>query len=250
MASAESQDISQDSFLGGSLQVLQPKVGYRAGMDAVLLGASTPAVAGQSVLDVGCGVGTAGLCLATRVDDVSVTGLELQPRLRALATRNADNNHLSDRVRFVCGDVRDKGQVLPGRCFDHVISNPPYIAEASGRVSPSRHTDLSKRESEVTLAEWIDAMLYWVKERGYITIIHRADRLHEIIEALSPRIGALRICPVWPKPGRDANRVLVQGRREARAGLTLTPGITVRDNLDSVTPEMERIQRYGHDLVF
>mgnify|MGYP001256401602 CR=1 FL=1 len=169
---------------------------------------------------------------------------------KKLATQNAANNGLDERVTFVRGDVSRKGGVLPARSFDHVISNPPYIAETSGRRSGSQHADLSKRESEVTLAEWIEAMLYWVKERGHITIIHRADRLHEIIEALTPRIGGLRVCPVWPKPGREANRVVVQGRREAKAGLSLLPGITVRDQDDRVTPEMERIQRYGHGLDF
>ncbi|MAW52552.1 MAG: methyltransferase [Geminicoccus sp.] len=250
MRTPDTLAISEDSFLGGALHVLQPRTGYRAGMDAVLLGASVSATTGQRVLDVGCGVGTASLCLARRIGDVSVTGLELQPALHELATQNAVNNGLDQRVTFVRGDVSRKGGVLPARSFDHVISNPPYIAETSGRRSGSQHADLSKRESEVTLAEWIEAMLYWVKERGHITIIHRADRLHEIIEALTPRIGGLRVCPVWPKPGREANRVVVQGRREAKAGLSLLPGITVRDQDDRVTPEMERIQRYGHGLDF
>jgi tRNA1(Val) A37 N6-methylase TrmN6 len=243
-------EITEDSFLGGALTVLQPKAGYRAGMDAVLLGAAIPAVAGQTILDVGCGVGTAGLCLARRVSDIRVCGLEVQPAIHALAETNACRNGLSDRVEFVRGDVRAKGGVLAARSFDHVISNPPYIPEDKGRVSGLAHADKSKRESEVDLAEWIDAMLYWVRERGYITVIHRADRLHEILGLLSPRIGAIRVCPVWPKRGRDANRVVVQGRREAKAGITLSPGIVVRLEDDTVSAEMEEIQRHGRGLVF
>ena len=250
MTDPDKLDVTKDSFLGGALEVLQPRAGYRAGMDAVLLGASVQAEAGQSVLDVGCGVGTAGLCLATRVPEAQVTGIELQPDLHRLAVQNAANNGLDARVRFVCGDVLEKGRILPARQFDHVISNPPYIAETSGRISAREHADLSKRETKADLAEWIEAMLYWVKERGFVTIIHRADRLHEIISLLDPRVGALRVCPVWPKQGRPANRVVVQGRREAKAGLTLSPGIAVRDDQDRVTPEMEEIQRLGRGLVF
>ena len=241
-------ETTQDDFLGGALKLYQPKVGYRAGMDAVLLGASIPAVAGQTVLDVGCGVGTAGLCLVRRVPNVKMAGVELQPELQALATLNAEKNGLSSRAHFARGDIRAKGGLLAARSFDHVFSNPPYIAGSKGRSSDSRRADISKRETEADLAEWIDAMLYWVKERGHITIIHRADRLHEIIELLSPRVGALRVCPVWPKRGRNANRVIVQGRREAKAGMTLSPGIVVRHHDDTVTREMEEIQRHGLGL--
>ena len=200
------------------------------------------------VLDVGCGVGTAGLCLVRRVPNVKMAGVELQPELQALATLNAEKNGLSSRAHFARGDIRAKGGLLAARSFDHVFSNPPYIAGSKGRSSDSRRADISKRETEADLAEWIDAMLYWVKERGHITIIHRADRLHEIIELLSPRVGALRVCPVWPKRGRNANRVIVQGRREAKAGMTLSPGIVVRHHDDTVTREMEEIQRHGLGL--
>ena len=116
--------------------MLQPRAGYRAGMDAVLLGASIPAQAGQQVLDVGCGVGTAGLCLASRVPGVQVTGIELQPDLHRLATQNAANNGLDDRVGFVCGDVQKKGRlVLPRAASITSSAIPPYIAETSGRRS-------------------------------------------------------------------------------------------------------------------
>ncbi len=241
-------ETTEDDFLGGALTITQPKVGYRAGMDAVLLGASIPAVAGQRVLDVGCGVGTAGLCLVRRVLNVTMVGVELQSDLQAIATLNAKKNGLSDRASFVQGDIRAKGQLLDARSFDHVFSNPPYIAGSAGRSSVSRHADLSKRESEADLAEWIDAMLYWVTERGYLTIIHRADRLDEIIDHLRPRVGALSVCPIWPKRERNANRVIVQGRRDAKAGLSLLPGIVVRNQDDSVTREMEDIQRHGGGL--
>ena len=116
-----------------------------------------------------------------------------------------------------------------------MICNPPYVAEDSGQTSGTARADLSKRETDADLADWIDAMLYWVRERGHLSLVHRTDRLHDIISLLTPRVGGIRVCPIWPKPGRDANRVLVRGRREARAGMVLGPGITVRDPEDRVT---------------
>ena len=69
------ETLTDDAFLGGQLRLFQPAQGYRAGMDAVLLAAAVPAEAGQRVLDLGCGAGTAGLCLAKRVDAVALTGV-------------------------------------------------------------------------------------------------------------------------------------------------------------------------------
>ena len=131
-----------------------------------------------------------------------------------------------------------------------MICNPPYVAEDSGQTSGTARADISKRETDADLADWIDAMLYWVRERGHLSLVHRTDRLQDIISLLSPRVGGIRVCPIWPKPGREANRVLVRGRREARAGMVLGPGITVRDPDDRVTPEMEAIQRDGQALDF
>lgn len=244
------ETLTDDAFLGGQLRLFQPAQGYRAGMDAVLLAAAVPAEAGQRVLDLGCGVGTAGLCLAKRVDAVALTGVEVQADLCALAAENATRNGLENRTQFINGDLRARGAILPPRGFDHVLSNPPYVAGDSGRIGGTQRADVSRRETGANLADWIDAMLYWVRERGHLSLIHRSDRLHEIISLLTPRVGGIRICPIWPKPGRAANRVLISGQREARAGLTLTPGIVVRDDQDRVTPEMEAIQRDGEALDF
>ena len=149
--------LTEDEFLGGQLRLLQPRHGYRAGMDAVLLAASVPAEAGQAVLDLGSGVGTAGLCLARRVDGLRITGVELQPDLSALATENAARNGLAGRATFIAGDLRARGSILEARSFDHVICNPPYVAEDSGQTSGTARADLSKRETDADLADWIDA---------------------------------------------------------------------------------------------
>jgi len=83
---------SYDQFLGGRLTVAQPKTGYRAGVDPVLLAASVPAGRGESVLELGCGVGVASLCLAARVPGLKITGVEIQPDAAILAAQNAQHN--------------------------------------------------------------------------------------------------------------------------------------------------------------
>ena len=120
---AVNSDLTCDDFLGGKLRVYQPRKGYRAGVDPVLLAASIPAQSGQTVLELGCGVGVASLCLSTRVSGLTVTGVELQKDYADLAAQNATENGASFDV--VNADLRHLPADLRQKRFDHVIMNPP-----------------------------------------------------------------------------------------------------------------------------
>ena len=133
-------------------------------------------------------------------------GLSCSPDLSALATENAARNGLAGRATFIAGDLRARGSILKARSFDHVICNLPYVAEDGGQTSGTARADPSKRETDADLADWIDAMLYWVRERGYLSLVHRTDRLHDIISLLTPRVGEIRVCPIWPAGPRRQPR--------------------------------------------
>ncbi|MDZ4093561.1 MAG: methyltransferase, partial [Paracoccaceae bacterium] len=145
-------DLTDDAFLGGKLRLWQPKKGYRAATDPVLLAACTPAKAGQSVLDMGCGAGTAALCLAVRVPGLVLAGLELQPAYAELARRNAARAAIALDVAE--GNVMAMPKPLK-RGFDHVISNPPYYPPV-GTPSPDPARATALRE-DVALGDWIGA---------------------------------------------------------------------------------------------
>ena len=102
---AESAGVSEDAVLGGSLTLRQPLRGHRVGHDAILLAAATAAGAGEHAVDLGAGVGAAGLALARRVAGLAVTLVEIEPALAALARENAARNGFAERVRAVCLDV-------------------------------------------------------------------------------------------------------------------------------------------------
>ena len=132
-------DLTHDAFLCGKLHLWQPRRGYRAATDPVLLAAACPALPGQSVLDLGCGVGAAALCLAARVPDLRLFGLEVQPDYAALAQRNAAENGIAMQVE--CGDLADMPPALRIG-FDHVIANPPYYPRG-GTHSPIAGRDMA-----------------------------------------------------------------------------------------------------------
>ncbi|RMF39062.1 MAG: methyltransferase domain-containing protein [Alphaproteobacteria bacterium] len=222
---------TRDALLGGRIHVEQPASGFRAGTDAVLLAAATEAVAGQRVLDLGCGVGTAALCLAARVPGLELHGLELQPAYAELARRNAAANDLSLTVHE--GDVAAMPAALRARVFDHVILNPPFFPAGSASPAADPGRDLSRRDGTAGLAVWIDAGLRRLRPGGVLTLIQRIESLPEILACLSPRAGGLCVLPLAARPGRPAARAIVRGRKGARAGFRLLAPFILHDDGDS-----------------
>lgn len=211
-------DVTQDAFLDGAVTVLQPAAGYRAATDPVFLASAVPAKSGQRVLDVGCGVGVASLCLAYRVAGVHVTGLELQSDYAALAERNAAANGLSFDV--ICGDLCNLPPGLREAQFDHVMTNPPFYPEAKATRPDNAAKSVAHVEG-IDLADWITLCLKRLRPKGSFTIIQTADRLQDILCALTGNVGAIRIQPLTPRQGRPAKRVIVQARKNSRAALQL-----------------------------
>ncbi len=210
-----------DDFLGGRLKILQPRTGYRAGIDPVLLAASVPARPGDSVLDLGCGVGVAGLCVARRVAGIALAGLERQPAYAALARENGAANALPFDV--VEGDLADMPRALKDRQFHHVLANPPYFDRAASTAATDPGREAAMGEA-TPLADWVAAAARRTRPRGTVTFIQRADRLPELLAHAARHLGSLECLPLIPRPGRAARLVLLRGRRGGRAAFRLHDG--------------------------
>jgi tRNA1(Val) A37 N6-methylase TrmN6 len=158
-----------DSVLGGRVTLHQPAVGYRAAIDPILLAAACPAEPGERVVDLGCGVGTAALCLARRVANTQCIGVDLQPDLADLANRNAQENGLADRVSFIAGDILDRTLPIYARPADHVIVNPPYLKRGAATPSENPIKALANIEGEADLAAWVAAAAKATRPGGTVT---------------------------------------------------------------------------------
>lgn len=239
---------TEDRLLGGRVRLRQPSSGFRTSIDAVLLAAAVAAVDGETVLDVGSGTGAAALCLATRLQGVQVTGIEADWALVRLASDNAEESGLSARCRFYLGDLLAPPVRLSPASFDHVMANPPFLPEGSGR--PPRHSGRTQAmvEGEVTLSGWLDFCLRMVRQGGTVTVIHRADRLDELLGGLTGRLGALVVLPLWPRSGKPAKRVIVAGRRGSGAPLSLLPGLVLHQSDGRYTPIAESVLRGGEGI--
>jgi tRNA1(Val) A37 N6-methylase TrmN6 len=242
--------VTRDGMLGGRLQVAQPAGGFRAGDDAVFLAAAVPAKAGDTALDVGCGVGAALLCLASRVPGVALTGIELQADLAALAARNAGDNGFGQRVRVVTGDLTTPPVELTAGAFDHVFANPPFFAANAYDPSPTAGRALARGETAAgDLGRWIDFMAAMARQGGSLTLVHRGERLTEIVGALTRHAGGITIFPLLPGAGKPAKRVIVQARKGSAEPLRRLAGLELHGPGGGYTPAAEAVLRGGAALV-
>lgn len=237
---------SCDDFLGGKVQILQPKTGFRAGVDAVFLAAATPAKPGQTVLELGCGVGTALLCLNARVGGLLLNGIEIQSELAGLANENAARNKAD--LNIVQGSVEDMPLSLRQSSFDHVITNPPYFLRSARTPAQSAARETALSEA-LSLADWFDAALRRLRPGGCLTVIQRAERVPDMLATLAGRTGAIDLLPLQPRKGRPARLVLLRAVKGAKSAFRLMSPITLHQgdshlgDFDDYNPEISAVLR-------
>jgi tRNA1(Val) A37 N6-methylase TrmN6 len=245
-------DSTEDTVLGGRLRLRQPRKGHRVGHDAMLLAATATAASGEHAVELGAGVGAAGLALALRVPDLRVTLLEIDAALVALATDNAEGNGLADRVTAVVADAAAPAHALselgltPG-CAQHVLMNPPFHDPSSARPSPDTARARAHVASDDTLTSWLATASRLLADNGAVTLIWRADGLADVLAALDG-FGAIVVTPVYPTAAAAAVRILVHATKGRRTPLQLRPGLVLNDAHGRPTAAAESILRDGAPL--
>lgn len=241
--------LSDDKFLCGRLRLLQPVKGYRAATDPVILAATCPARAGQTVLDMGCGAGAASLCLGWRVPGLRLTGIELQADYADLARRNALRNGIEMVVQE--GDITHMPRPLRID-FDHVIANPPYYG--SGTASPVAGRARAM-QVDLPLSAWVAAAARRLAPGGWLSLICGADGLPAVLAGMGNKLGSVTVLPLQPRVGRAALRLVVRARKGGRAPFRLLAPFVIHagaehdGDRESYTPEANEVLRNGGDLL-
>lgn len=242
---------SIDDFLGGRISAGQPRAGHRAGSDAVFLAAAVQARRGERILDVGAGVGVAGLCVLAREPRVEVTTVEIDPELCALATANGDRNGVAGQFTVIEADVTAPAKLLSAaglvrEGYDHVIANPPFYADGAVRTAPARaKAHVMGRDA---LQSWGRFLTTMAAPRGTLTLIHRPESLSELLKLLDGRFGDIAVFPLFPKEGEPATRVIVQARKGSRAPMRLLHGLVLHGPDGAYTAAAETVLRKGGAL--
>lgn len=221
-------EVTENALMGGKVRLIQPARGYRAGMDAALLAAAVGANPGETVLEAGCGPGAVLSQIAARRPGVALAGVERDPGAAGLARRNAALNGWAERITVFEGDIGRGFKALGLPRAEWAVSNPPFFDDEGALRAPSP----AKRAAWIAddgLAAWVRFLTDGVKDGGRIVIIHRADRLADLLALLGARCGSFVIRPVQPFADEPAKRVLVSAVRGGRAPLRLLPPLVLHD---------------------
>jgi tRNA1(Val) A37 N6-methylase TrmN6 len=239
--------VTEDAVLGGRLRLLQPKDGHRVGHDAILLAAACPAFSGERVVDLGAGVGAAGLAVALRVPGVEVALVDLDEQVCALARENARINGLADSVFIAQLDVTGAPATfaaagLQSESIARVLLNPPFNDPRRQRPSPDLRRRLAHSATPGGLSVWIGTAKRLLRPGGTLTLISRADALDAVLCALQS-LGAVAVLPVHSHPGQPAIRILVRATKSSRAPMIILPGFYLNDAAGRPSMEAQSLLR-------
>ncbi|MGY2808279.1 tRNA1(Val) A37 N6-methylase TrmN6 [Bradyrhizobium sp. USDA 4506] len=224
--------ITEDGFLGGQLRLRQPRSGHRAGHDAILLAAATPARSGDRVVDLGSGVGAAGLAVARRVRGIDLVLVEIDPALAELARNNAATNAIMAKVIVLdveAGAAAFDDAGLGPDSADVVLMNPPFNDPSRHRASPDGVRERAHVASATTLAGWVHAARRILKSNGQLALIWRADGIAEVLAALDRGFGSVEILPVHGDGASPAIRILVRATKGGRAPTRLHAALLLNE---------------------
>lgn len=242
---------TESRLLGGRLHLVQPARGYRAGMDAALLAAAVALKPGARALELGCGAGAALLQAAARSPEARFVGVERDMAALALCHANIEANGMADRVEAMPGEVAAGFRALGLERFDAVFANPPFFDDPAALRGPAPER-AGAWLADDGLEAWLDVMLAAVKDGGEVLMIHRADRLADILAGWAAKAGSVRIRPIQPHSDEPAKRVIVRAVRGGKAPLVLLPPLVLHDRATSAkhTPEADAILRGDANLAW
>jgi tRNA1(Val) A37 N6-methylase TrmN6 len=243
-----SGEFTEDAFLGGQLRLRQPKSGHRAGHDAMLLAAATPARPGDRVVDFGAGIGAAGLAVAQRTKGftpgIELALVEIDAALAGLARDNAASNAIPAKI--VVLDITSGAEAfaaagLPPDSADVVLMNPPFNDSARHRASPDKAREIAHVATASTLQGWVHAARRILKSGGVLSLIWRADGVSDVLGALDRGFGSLIILPVHGDVRAPAIRVLIRAIKGGKAPTQLHAAVLLNDESGLPNKQVQEI---------
>jgi len=229
------------------LKLIQNRKHFCFGTDAVLVCSFANVKNTSSVIDLGTGNGIIPLLLYGKFKPRLIMGIEIQKEAYELAVRNVKLNNLEDRISIINGDIKNIKEYLQCGSFDHVITNPPYLKSGTGIISAEDSIAYARHEILCTLDDVLKAARYLLKSKGTFTMVHRPDRLNEILMQMKNNgIEPKTIRFVHPNEKSQAILVLIQGLKDMSPSLVVDHPLIIHKPDGSYTEELNML--YGRKL--
>lgn len=226
------------------LKIIQNKKWFCFGMDAVLLTNYCDIKNNSKIVDLGTGTGIIPILLSGKRNYSKAYGIEIQDEVAEMAGRSVELNKLQDKIEILNIDLKDVLDYLEPNSFDAVISNPPYKLNRTGIINPQDKKAISRHEIKCTLEDVISRAALLLKQYGRFYMVHRPDRLADIICLLRKyRLEPKQIRFVHPKAGAKPNMVLIRASKNGNPELKFDPPLYIYDEEGNYTRDVHEI--YG-----
>lgn len=225
------------------LKIIQNKDGFCFGMDSVLLSDFAKEIKkNSSILDMGTGTGILGILLSAKTQDTKITGVEIQPEVAQMAQRSVELNQLEERINILCEDIKKLKEIYEAGSFDAIVTNPPYKKKGTGGMNENEAKLISRHEITASLEDFISIASYLLKDQGSIYMVHRPERLADIMVNLRKyKLEPKVIKFVYPNQEKEPNLILMKATKNARPFLKVEKPIYIYDAQGNYTKDVLRI---------
>jgi len=204
-------EISLDNFLDGKIKIYQPKNGYRAGIDAVLLASCVQVFKKCKILDIGSGTGVISFFIASKYKNVEIVGIEKNFKYYSLSMRSLRLNKVKSKIKFFNKDFKH----ISNMKSDIIVSNPPWFRQNSTYKSYNSLLNDAKIES-LKLDLWIEKVLINLNSTGEYYTIFPYRRIEEMIKILRNHFKSVKIYPVSSFKSKPPDKAIILAKRSGK----------------------------------
>lgn len=226
-----------------NLKIIQNEKGFCFGIDSILLSDFSKEIKPQSkIIDFGTGTGILPILLSAKTQNTKIVGVEIQKPVAKMANKSIMLNNLQERIEIVCQNIKELPKLYKAGTFDAVVTNPPYKKKGTGAINETETKIISRHEITATLEDFISTAKYLLKDQGAMYMVHRPERLVDILSLLrNYKIEPKIIKMVQPSSEKAPNLVLIKAVKNAKPFLKIEPHITVYQQDGNYTKEILKI---------
>ena len=201
----------------------------------------------KKILDLGTGNAPIPMIFSCLYKNIKIYGIEIQEKVYKLAKESVELNHLEDRIELINDDIKNLDKYFEVGSFDVIVSNPPYFKlNEKSNLNECIEKTIARHELKITLEDIINTANKYLKNGGTFAMVHRTDRLIEIIDLMKKyNIEPKRIQLIYPKENEESNMVLIEGRKNGSVGLKFLPPLIVHESSGEYREEIKNLFKVG-----